>query len=211
MPVTELVYPTYKRDPESLDGLKAHESAIFEAFSEVKGLQAAFRGPVLEEDGAVVDPNSMRSILVLEWDDPASFHTFYPTSDKFKAFVGAIKPFLAAPATPQLFEGEARSILCTSTKVTQLIKAKTGDETEERWKRLENVVTDRMTDQPAFYHANGIEKDGGTFLGLIGWKDLQEYERYGKGKGILEQIAGLSKTQPVQNMLVQLTKIDAKT
>ncbi len=65
MPVTELVYPAYKLDPDSLAGLKAQESAISHAFSGVDGLRAAFRGPILEEDGIVIDAKAMRDILVL--------------------------------------------------------------------------------------------------------------------------------------------------
>jgi len=191
MPITELVFPLYKLDPQSLAGLKEKTPEIFQSFSGVEGLQAAFRGPILEEDGAAVDLQSMRSVLVLgrlshaclttllltwgviDWDTPSSFHNFFPNSPNFKAFVTTIKPFLAGPATPELYEAEERSASCKSSNITQIIKATSTKETEDMWKQLEGAITESATDKPSFYHAKGIEKDEGTFLGLIGWKNLQ--------------------------------------
>jgi hypothetical protein len=65
MPVTELVFPSYKLDPQSLAGLKEKQGQIFQAFSGVPGLEKAFRGIILEEDGAPIDATSMRNVLVL--------------------------------------------------------------------------------------------------------------------------------------------------
>ena len=65
MPVTELVFPSYKLDKQSLSGLKENEPDIFRSFSGVEGLQIGFRGAILEEDGVSVDTNSMRSLLLL--------------------------------------------------------------------------------------------------------------------------------------------------
>lgn len=65
MPVTELVFPSYKQDSQSLTELKEKEHQIFQSFSGVEGLAAAFRGVVLEENGTAVDPKSMRGVLVL--------------------------------------------------------------------------------------------------------------------------------------------------
>jgi hypothetical protein len=65
MPVTELVFPSYKLDPQSLAELKAKENQIFQSFSGVTGLEKACRGIILEEDGASVDAARMRNVLVL--------------------------------------------------------------------------------------------------------------------------------------------------
>lgn len=110
---------------------------------------------------------------MIDWDTPSSFHNFFPNSPNFKAFVTTIKPFLAGPATPELYEAEERSASCKSSNITQIIKATSTKETEDMWKQLEGAITESATDKPSFYHAKGIEKDEGTFLGLIGWKNLQ--------------------------------------
>jgi hypothetical protein len=65
MPVTELVHPSYKLDSQSVAGLKEKYTEIFQHFSGVDGLQAKFHGTIIEENGARVDPKSMRSVLIL--------------------------------------------------------------------------------------------------------------------------------------------------
>jgi hypothetical protein len=110
---------------------------------------------------------------LIEWDNPASFHTFFPKSDKFQTFVSTIKPFAAAPAIPELYEAEERSIDCTSSPMIQIFKVKASDETERAWEKLKEGIKIATANQPSFYHANGIEKDDGTFLGLIGWNSSE--------------------------------------
>lgn len=110
---------------------------------------------------------------MIEWDNSSSFHAFFPNSHNFQAFVMALKPFMAAPATPELYEAEERSISCTSSNITQIIKVKSTKETAHTWKQLEGYITKSATHETSFYHADGIEKDEGTFLGLIGWKNLE--------------------------------------
>lgn len=65
MPVTEIVFPVFKSDPESVATLKENQSDIFQNFSGVRGLEAAFYGHILEENSTPVDPNNMRKILIL--------------------------------------------------------------------------------------------------------------------------------------------------
>lgn len=76
---------------------------------------------------------------------------------------------------PEIYEaeGQVRATSCFAAPVTQIIKAKSGKETEEAWKRLEVAIEEQGFGKPSFYHANGIEKDEDIFLGLIGWNSLQ--------------------------------------
>jgi len=110
---------------------------------------------------------------ILDWTDSSSFHAFYPASPNYAAFGKSLKPFVAAPATPELYEAGGRSLSCTSSNFTQIIKVKSSKATEEAWKRLEESLGEFPNDKPCFYHANGIEKDEGVFLGLIGWRSWQ--------------------------------------
>jgi hypothetical protein len=109
---------------------------------------------------------------IIEWTDASSFHNFYPKSSGFQGLVQSVKPFVDAPAVPELYEAQPRSTACTSASITQVIKTVSGNETEQAWGQLEKAITDSTVDKPAFYHAVGIEKDQGSFLGLIGWKSL---------------------------------------
>lgn len=65
MPVTELVFPLYNPDSQSLEELEQKAHQIFHSFQGVEGLKAAFRGVVLEDNGVAIDPKITRGVLVL--------------------------------------------------------------------------------------------------------------------------------------------------
>lgn len=65
MGVTELVFPTYKADPDLQAQLKNTAPEIFKQFHGTEGLLSLFRGKLLVENGVPVDPGSGRSLLVL--------------------------------------------------------------------------------------------------------------------------------------------------
>lgn len=65
MPITEVVFPLFKLDPESLAALKAATPTLFASVKDVGGLLTLVRGPLLEENGQAVDPNTHRSVLSL--------------------------------------------------------------------------------------------------------------------------------------------------
>lgn len=106
---------------------------------------------------------------MLEWTDISSFHAFYPKSPQFSAFVNIVKPFLTGPAAPELYETSSAQST-SSVPITQIIRVKQNGETEEAWQSLQELVRQSATSSPRFRHAKGIEKDGGNFLGLIGWE-----------------------------------------
>lgn len=110
---------------------------------------------------------------ILDWTDSSSFHSFYPASPNYASFGKAFKPFVAAPVTPELYEAGGPSVSCASSNFTQIIKVKSSKATEEAWQRLEASLGELPVEKPSLYHANGIEKDEGVFLGLIGWRSWQ--------------------------------------
>ncbi|KAL4869036.1 hypothetical protein BDV12DRAFT_196657 [Aspergillus spectabilis] len=207
MPITELIFPVWKTDPRSVAGLKQSEPEIFKHFCGVEGLEARFRGAIVEANGITVKPESLKSLIVLEWTDASSFHNFYPKSSRFQGLVQSIKPFVDAPAVPELHEAQSRATACTSAGITQVIKTASGNETEQVWGQLEKAITVSAVDKPAFYHAVGIEKDQGSFLGLIGWKSLDEYERVGKQRHVLEHVKKLNQAGEVESLIVQLARL----
>lgn len=65
MPITEIVFPVFKLDPETLSTLQAAAPTMFSTIKGVPGLLNLLRGPLLEENGQAVDPNTHRSVLSL--------------------------------------------------------------------------------------------------------------------------------------------------
>jgi hypothetical protein len=65
MPLTEVVFPVFKLDPETLATLQAATPTLFSTIKGVPGLLNFLRGPLLEENGQAVDPNTHRSVLSL--------------------------------------------------------------------------------------------------------------------------------------------------
>ncbi|KAK9368565.1 hypothetical protein V1509DRAFT_73810 [Lipomyces kononenkoae] len=199
MPITELVFPSYKQDPASIAGLKEKENQIIQSFANIDGLTRFHHGEILEEDGISVKPESMKRILILKWTDISSFHAFYPKSAQFGAFVNIVKPFMAGPATPELYEQSTPSTLST---LMQFIRVKQNDGTEEAWKALGEVVGHSAR----FQHAKGVENDSGTFLGLVAWGEWEEYERVGKSDAFLEGLKELNRNEKAGNIIVRLTQ-----
>ncbi|PTB46018.1 uncharacterized protein TrAFT101_004501 [Trichoderma asperellum] len=208
MPITEVVFPLFKLDPESLAALKAATPTLFASVKDVGGLLTLVRGPLLEENGQAVDPNTHRSVLSLEWTDAASFHNFYPASEKFLSFVNIIKPIVVAPPVPQLFQAEDRSTQCLFSDITQIIRVQSNSGTEETWKRIEQLLETSVGEKLPSYHAGGIEKDEAFFLGLIGWKSKEQYDQFGKQKDFLDLVKQLNAQNEADNFVVQLSKVD---
>jgi hypothetical protein len=65
MPLTEIVSPEFKLDPESLAALQEAEPRLFSSVKDIPGLWNFLRGPILEENGQDVDPAKLRSVLAL--------------------------------------------------------------------------------------------------------------------------------------------------
>lgn len=65
MPITEVIFPLFKLDPESLAGRDAAIASMFTAMQGVVGIQNLVRGPLLEENGQPIDPNTYRSVISL--------------------------------------------------------------------------------------------------------------------------------------------------
>ncbi|KAK2598785.1 hypothetical protein N8I77_012172 [Diaporthe amygdali] len=207
MGITELVFPTYKADPGLQAQLKNTAPEIFKQFHGTEGLLSLFRGKILVDNGVPVDLGSGRSLLVLEWDRASSFHRFYPDSAPFQKFVQLIKPFLAGPVTPELFESPARSELCSSSSVTQIIKVKKAPNTEHLWNEFHAAVANTTTGNPASFYASGVESHEGVFLGMVGWRSLEDYYQSTKNEkatGILKELGSSGK---MCDIVAQLERI----
>ncbi|KAL4995602.1 hypothetical protein BDV10DRAFT_128177 [Aspergillus recurvatus] len=193
MSVIELLLPTYKTDPETQSLLRAQAQSLFVRFRGVPGLQSFFRGRILADAGEPVSESSGRGVLILEWDYVSSFHAFYPNSHTFQEFVTIAKRFVKAPEHPEIFETRASSVESMEKNVMQIIKVVEKHETEETWEKLQMTMGSQGAGAMAFSSASGIEDQRGCFLGIVGWRSLQDYEQArvnGAVAGILQELGG---------------------
>ncbi|KAL3477071.1 hypothetical protein BJX99DRAFT_257758 [Aspergillus californicus] len=207
MTITELLLPILKTDPESASSFKEQAAEIFSHFAGVPGLQYFSRGTILFDNGEPVEPSSGRGVLILEWDTASSLHEFYPHSAAFQNFVSLVKPFIAAPESPQIFEAVTSAEVTASATFTQILKVRQGGDTEKLWGQLQEIlVSNGKTAAPVFAHASGIENDEGTFLGMIGWRGLEDYER-AQDETVRAILSELGAGGKILDLVVQLNQM----
>ncbi|KAI9903781.1 hypothetical protein N3K66_000310 [Trichothecium roseum] len=211
MGITELVFPVFKGDAQTQSQLEQNSPEMFAHFRGVPGIRTLFRGGIVRDGGEPVEPSSGRNVLVLEWDRPSSFHAFFPESDAFKAFVGLAKPLLGGPPTrPELFDAAAAtSAPCSSSAVTQMIKVSRGESTQTSWAALQKTIcASGNIGEPAFFYGNGIEHKEDTFLGMIGWRSLEDYERSRADAAVLAGLGALRADGEMLDIVAKLAPVD---
>ncbi|KAL3450824.1 hypothetical protein BJX65DRAFT_304981 [Aspergillus insuetus] len=208
MTISEILLPVLKGDPESLSSLTSQGTQISSQLTSTPGLQFFAHGKILFDNGTPVPVDSGRTVLLLEWDALSSLHAFYPHSAAFQAFIGLVKPFLAQGAIPIPFEAVTSARATASAAITQIIQVRHGPETEGSWARLQGVLASEANaalaiGQPVFAHAVGVEDQEGTFLGVIGWQGLEDYERARTDENISSILNELGAGGDVLNLVVQ--------
>ncbi|OJJ08341.1 hypothetical protein ASPVEDRAFT_143778 [Aspergillus versicolor CBS 583.65] len=208
MTITELLWPVFKSDPQLQAEFAAKSPEIFAHFVGVAGLKDFFRGQVIFDNDVPVDKSSCRGALILEWDDVSSMHAFFPHSETFRSFISLVKPYVAGPDIPQLFEAVVSAVPCAETGVTQVLKVSKGPGTETVWIRLQEVIAELYGNgKPLFACANGVEKEESVFLGIVGWRRVEDYERSRTVKAITALLRELGSRGEVFNVVVQLERM----
>ncbi|KAL3483547.1 hypothetical protein BJX62DRAFT_220180 [Aspergillus germanicus] len=212
MAITEILLPVLKGDPESLASLSSQAPQISSQLAGTPGLQFFAHGKILFDNGNPVCSDSGRIVLLLEWDTLSSLHAFYPHSAAFQGFIGLMKQFLAQGAIPIPFEAVASAQATASAPITQIIQVRHGSETEGLWARLQGALASEANaamaiGQPVFAHATGVEDQEGTFLGTIGWRRLEDYERGRTDETISNILGELGAGNEMLNLVVQLEGI----
>lgn len=231
MTITELLWPVFKSDTQLQAEFATKSPEIFAHFVGVPGLKDFFRGRVIFDNGAPVDESSCRGALILglylmlhdsanyvgnrgelmvntEWDDVSSIHEFFPHSERFRSFISLVKPYVAGPETPQLFEAVASAVPCAETGVTQVLKVPKGPETEVVWSRLQDVIGEVYGNgKPVFSWANGVEKEEGLLLGIVGWQSVEDYERSRTVEAISSVVREFGNRGEVFDVVVQLERM----
>ncbi|BCS19431.1 uncharacterized protein APUU_12259S [Aspergillus puulaauensis] len=208
MTITELLWPPFKPDTQSQAEFAAKSPEIFSHFVGIPGLKDFFCGRVIYDNGEPVDERSGRGALILEWDGLPSIHAFYPHSETFRSFISLVKPYLTGPDTPQFFEAVVSAAGCAETGVTQVLKVAKGEETEAVWRRLQEAIGGSYGPaKTVFSYANGVEKEEGVFLGIVGWPTLEDYQRSRMDKEVVGLIRELGAGEDVFDVVVQLERM----
>jgi hypothetical protein len=189
MVISEFVFPLFKQDAESVAELGKQSEHIFGHFREFKDVKHLFLGNVIFDKGEPVPADSGRGFLGLGWDSIESFHAVYPNSDVFHRFIGSVKPFLAGAVAPALFETESASKPCLLQPACQVLKGPQNSKAE--WAKLRDAVAKLDVQEPEYLDGNGVDKEEGQFLGLIGWKSVEDYERASKDAGFASIVKAL--------------------
>jgi hypothetical protein len=210
MGITELIWPSLTSDPSLLLEYKAKVPQALQYFRGAEGLKTVHAGRIVSDGGVSVDAASGRNLLVLEWDDASSFHNFFPNSENFQGFLKIIKPYAAGPAEPQLYETSLSSAPCSASPVAQIIKVVKGSDTEEVWSQVEKTLSGLPGAPKSFFHGSGIEQHEGTFLGMVGWNSLQDYENSRKESAVQDIVNKLSAQGKLVDQAVQLNPVDVQ-
>lgn len=65
MAITELLWPRWKTDYESLSAIQGQQKLIIDTFNSFEGLQYAFLGKIIEDNGAPLESPNSKSVYVL--------------------------------------------------------------------------------------------------------------------------------------------------
>ncbi|CAI6338177.1 unnamed protein product [Periconia digitata] len=184
MPITEIIFPTFKSNLTK----EAHAVAKT-AFTAIKGQPGLLHhriGRITREDGKPLG-EEWKSVLSLEWDSPTAFHNIYPSATIFQEVMKQVIPYVAAKATPLLFQPLPPSSLSTHTTsnasfpnpphgATQLFLRETGagsdgGEVKTAWAELVDAVNAEGKDGVVGeWEGEGIENAEGLWVGFLGWK-----------------------------------------
>ncbi|KIW02692.1 uncharacterized protein PV09_06129 [Verruconis gallopava] len=186
MSASEIIFPTFKKDKKTQVEIKNTIPSIIKFFSSVDGLEHAYKGIIMDENHASITNDPGIGIFVLEWENIKAFHDFYPQSDQYRDFSTLVGPLLAAKPVPRLYEPiDGTLTACLNAPITQIFVLQ-ASASLNRWRDLVSSIKKQAHSRPSFYHAMGIEQDVGTFISMIGWSSVQEYELFGREANIQE-------------------------
>ncbi|KAF2089214.1 hypothetical protein K490DRAFT_54840 [Saccharata proteae CBS 121410] len=177
MAITELIFPSIKPEPAIRDAFDKYFPAALQQFGSESGVTATHLGRILREDGLDIEAER-RILLAFEWQGPESFDGFLD-SEQFEAFKAGVYEYLAAPAAPQLYASENRSVECLKSPITQVFKVEGDTSEEERknaWDEFVAAVDAKSGKDVKSFSAVGMRSFEGVFMGMIGWESLELLE-----------------------------------
>ncbi|KAL4904166.1 hypothetical protein BDW74DRAFT_179256 [Aspergillus multicolor] len=207
MRITELLLPRFKTDPESQSSFNSLAPSLFAHFRGVPGLTSFFRGRILVDQGQPIEENSGRGVLILEWDDLSSFHAFYPDSPTFRSFVTIAKEFVKEREYPELFKAVDSCVTAAEAGIMHILKVVEGKETEGVWNNLKRALQRGEMGAVAFSSAIGVEEQKGYFLGMVGWRSLEDYERLRTNAEVIKALEELGAGGVLLNIVVQVERM----
>ncbi|KAJ4290476.1 hypothetical protein N0V90_010693 [Kalmusia sp. IMI 367209] len=208
MPISELVIGSLRPDVAQ-KGLVAIRTSVPKVFSTVPGSLSNHVGHIIKLNGKDVS-SEYKPILGLEWNEASDFHAFYPASEAFQAFVGVFGPYAAAKARPQLFQPSpsSASFLDTfSLGVAQIFIASAAQDKKNdltgAWDNFLEVL--KKEGEFEQWSGWGIEEDEGTWVGIVGWKGVDEIEHRSEHASVSKAVQKLKALSELDEYVVSFT------
>ncbi|KAF5872253.1 uncharacterized protein Bfra_005607 [Botrytis fragariae] len=175
MPFTEFIKPSIVQSDGSRDDFaNTIVPAIRSFIKSAPGFKLGTTGHSLFENNVAVPESSFIPIVGIEWENPDSFHSIVQ-SERFPVFVEKIKPYLTAPASPELYETDISPKDIFASPVIEIFRINVHEDSEKEtaartaWEALAKAL--KGTNILSGVSVNLPEK---LFLGLIGWSGIEQ-------------------------------------
>ncbi|KAI9040313.1 uncharacterized protein KD926_008403 [Aspergillus affinis] len=205
MAVTELIFPSIKTDPESLNEIERDWPTISKRLIDPNpGLLNAFRGFILTENGVDVR-DAYREILLFEWVKTEDFHAFVK-SEQFATFAGSIRHLVTGPPTLQLFETDASPREAASASIVETFRLSVSSPEHvatsmEAWDRFVQIIKAKHT--PITYGTStNLEND--VVVGIIGWSSEETRSRIVQDPEYAEALRSLQRLGTLNQIVVDI-------
>ncbi|KAK1142073.1 hypothetical protein N8T08_008155 [Aspergillus melleus] len=209
MAITELIFPSIKTDPASLNEIERDWSTISKRLIDPNpGLRNAFRGFILTENGVDVR-DAYREFLLFEWVKAEDFHAFIK-SDQFANFAGSIKHLVTGPPTLQLFETNFSPREAASASVVEIVRLSVSSPEQviastQAWDQLAQIL--KAKHKPITY-GTSTNLENSVVVGVIGWSSEETRSQIVQEPVCVEALQSLQHLGTLNHIVVAVDAMD---
>ncbi|PLB50912.1 hypothetical protein P170DRAFT_463963 [Aspergillus steynii IBT 23096] len=209
MATTELIFPSIKTDPESLNEIERDWPVISKRLTHPNpGLLNAFRGFLLTEDGVDVR-GAHREFLLFEWTQADDFHRFVK-SEQFAEFAASIKHLVTGPPTLQLFETNVSPREAASAAVVEIIRLSVSDAANvetavHTWEVISRLISDKRN---TVNYGTSTNLENIVVVGIIGWESSEAQAQTTQDWKYVEAIDALRSLGAVNRLTVGIDPME---
>ncbi|KAJ5156814.1 hypothetical protein N7492_009617 [Penicillium capsulatum] len=177
MAITELIFPSIKTDPKSLEEIETNWPTFSSLLIDPNpGLLHAFRGWVVSEEDKDVTKD-FKEFLLFEWKEEAAFHSFV-TGQQFATFASTVRHLLNGPPTLQLFDTNVSPKDIGLAPVMEVIRVpiqspEAAGTAVKVWKTISQVVMEEGSKNHVL-HGTSTNLENSLFVGIVGWASPEE-------------------------------------
>ncbi|KAJ5895115.1 hypothetical protein N7495_006806 [Penicillium taxi] len=212
MAITELVFPKFKTDEESVETLKRDGPKIRKSvFKHTPGFVNAYSGRIVHEDETDVRTDS-KPIEILEWVDEASFHTFV-NSERLAAFQASMKSLAVGPPTLQLFETTHSPDEVATMSVVEIIRVSVVDTddastVQKTWKDIAHILADRYEGKGFVSYGKSLNLANEATVGIIGWASLDDRAAISQDIELAQELKSLRLFGKLSQIIVEVSPVE---